>query len=129
MRRKIFMQETEGYLHALDGRIRIKSPRVKGAPHTARAVEHDLRKCPGITEVRTNPITGSVLVLYDAARLSCEEVLALLRAVECLPPSAPPRPQKEETVFGVETLGRELLKTVASSTAEVAVRRLVYALL
>jgi hypothetical protein len=123
------MQETASYLHALDGRIRVKSPRIKGAPHRARAVEQELRKCAGITEVKTNPITGSVLVLYDSGQLSGEEVLALLRAAGCLHQSVQLRVPREETAFPFNNLSRELLRTVASSTMEVAVRRLVHAIL
>ena len=123
------MQDTADYLHALEGRIRIRSPRVEGAPHTALAVEQELRKCAGVTEVKTNPIIGSVLVLYDSGQLSGEEVLALLRAVGCHHQSGQFRAPREETVFAFNDLSRELLRTVASSTMEIAVRRLVRAIL
>lgn len=93
------------------------------------AIEQELRKCAGITEVKTNPITGSVLVLYNSAQLSHEQVLALLQAVGCTQQSGQLRTHREDTVFGFNTLGHELLRTVASSTIEVAVRRLVHTIL
>jgi hypothetical protein len=44
-------QGTGTYLHALDGRIRVKSALVKRTPHKAAALEQQLRAHPGVTEV------------------------------------------------------------------------------
>jgi hypothetical protein len=117
------------YLHALDGRIRVKSPQVKGAPHKASALEQQLRMHSGLTEVTVNPVTGSILVLYDTQQLAQQHVFDLLRAVNCFPavttmPVSPlPVPKT------VAEFGQGLLRTVAMSTMEFAVQRLVYAIL
>jgi hypothetical protein len=37
------MVNTAAYLHTLDGRLRLKSASVKGAPEKAREVEHNLK--------------------------------------------------------------------------------------
>jgi copper chaperone CopZ len=117
------------YLHAVDGRIRIKSPTVKGAPQKAAEVEQLLRECDGISHVTTNPVTGSVLVLYDSQRLSSEDMLALLQKVGFLTESRRARTPTEEPVPALSEFGRGLLRTVAMSTMEFAVQRLVYAVL
>ena len=122
-------QGTGTYLHALDGRIRVKSAQLKGTPHKAAALEQQLRAHPGITEVSVNPITGSVLVLYDTQQLRQQQIFDLLRAVNCLPeittmPISMLPPPKTVAEFG-----QGLLRTVAMSTMEFAVQRLVYAIL
>ena len=122
-------QGTGTYLHALDGRIRVKSTLVKGAPHKAAALEQQLRTHSGITEVTANPITGSVLVRYDSQQLAQHQVFDLLRAVNCfpevteLPMSTLPPPKT------IAEFGQGLMRTVAMSTMEFAVQRLVYAIL
>ena len=126
-------QGTGTYLHALDGRIRVKSALVKRTPHKAAALEQQLRAHPGITEVTVNPITGSVLVLYDTQQLAQQQIFDLLRAVNCFPEvttmpismftSILPPPKT------VAEFGQGVLRMVAMSTMEFAVQRLVYAIL
>jgi copper chaperone CopZ len=122
-------QDTGIYLHALDGRIRVKSSNLKGASHKAAALEQQLRTHNGITEVTVNPITGSILVFYDTEQIAQQQIFDLLRAVNCLPegPMLPtlllPPPKT------VAEFGQGLLRTVAMSTMEFAVQRLVFAIL
>ncbi len=54
-----------GYLHSIEGRLRIKVPGVKRSPATAALIERQLGQQEAIREVRANPITGNVLVLYE----------------------------------------------------------------
>lgn len=122
-------QGTGLYLHALDGRIRVKSAIVKGAPHTAAALEQQLRAHAGITEVTANHITGSVLVLYDSQRLAQHQVFDLLRMVNCLSEATPTTVSLRPQAQTVAEFGHGLLRTVAMSTMEFAVQRLVYAIL
>jgi copper chaperone CopZ len=122
-------QGTGTYLHALDGRIRVKSALVKRTPHKAAALEQQLRAHPGVTEVTVNSITGSVLVLYDTQQLAQQQIFDLLRAVNCFPevttmPIARLPPPKTVAEFG-----QGLLRTVAMSPMEFAVQRLMYAIL
>src|SRR5581483_8185329 len=120
---------TGNYLHALDGRIRVKSACVKGAPHKAAALEQQLRTHPGVTEVTVNPVTGSVLVLYDTQQLVQHQIFDFLRAANCfsgvtaMPISILPPPKT------VAEFGQGLLRSIAMSTTEFAVQRLVYAIL
>ena len=66
------------YLHALDGRMRIKINAVKGSPATAAEITGYLLSSRGIDEVNANSITGNVLILYDTSQSSQEVILQLL---------------------------------------------------
>src|ERR671923_1535809 len=67
------------YLHVLDGRLRIKLPKVKGAPHRALAVEQLLLGLDGVTDVTANPTTGNVLVLFASAVIGQHDIIAALQ--------------------------------------------------
>ena len=68
------------YLHALEGRLRIKVPGVKGSASMAADVEELLASIDGIDTAEANPRTGNVLVLYDSDRLTQGDVIETLRA-------------------------------------------------
>ena len=55
------------YLHALEGRLRIKLSDVKGSSHDAREVARRMRGIRGVERATANPLTGNLLVVYDAA--------------------------------------------------------------
>lgn len=57
------------YVHAIEGRLRIKVPEVKRAPARAREIERQFAAMEGVHEVRANPDTGNVLFLYDPDRI------------------------------------------------------------
>jgi hypothetical protein len=71
------MHETEDR-HILDGRIRIKVPEVKGSPAMAGEIESQVAKLEGVTHVKANLLTGSVLVLFDAQVISQYQVFAVI---------------------------------------------------
>jgi copper chaperone CopZ len=120
---------TTSYLHALDGRLRIKSPVVKGAPEKARKIEQQIGSCTGIIEVTANPITGSVLVHYDPRELTQKELLDELLTLGCLHESHSFQVTHKEAASAQSEFGRDLVKTVVLSTLEFTVQRLVYALI
>ena len=72
--------ERHAFLHMLDGRLRIKVADVKGSHTGAALVEAELRELQGVNRVTANPLTGSVLVLYDPAQVGVEEIMEALRA-------------------------------------------------
>ena len=117
------------YVHALEGRLRIKSGMVKGSPQKAIEVKQQLKTQPGVTEVSTNPTTGSVLVLYDSHQIQQDDILDALRALGCLPARGELRTNTREETFVSQEFGQGLLRTVMISTMEFAVQRLVYALI
>ncbi len=113
------MYVASAYLHALDGRLRIKVAEVKGSPAKALEIESQLQRCDGINRVTANPTTGNVLVLYDPRRIKQSEIIGTLRALGCL----------KDTVAAQDGLSHELVKTVVRSTAEFALERLIYSVL
>src|SRR5947199_9531890 len=72
--------ERHSFLHMLDGRLRVKVADVKGSPTGAALVEAELGELQGVNRVSANPLTGSVLVLYDPAQVGVEEIMEALRA-------------------------------------------------
>ena len=118
------MRIASDYVHALDGRLRIKVAEVKGRPHVARFVEEQLRARAGVTEVTANPTTGNVLVLYEPARITQRDVVRALHALGCLrrPPSVAPATARRHAIVG------HVAQTVARATVEMALQRVVYAL-
>ncbi len=67
------------YFHAIDGRIRIHIPEIKGSVVKAREAEARLMGFGGIANVIANPITGNVLINYDPRRISQGDVFQTLR--------------------------------------------------
>jgi hypothetical protein len=57
------------YVHAIEGRLRIKVPEVKRSPARAREIERRFLAVEGIVEVSANPATGNVLFLYDPEKI------------------------------------------------------------
>jgi hypothetical protein len=65
-------------VHVLPGRVRLKVSPVKGDPALAQQVKTKLRGVSGVQEVRANPLTGSILLRVDLAKLPEAEALAPL---------------------------------------------------
>lgn len=66
------------YLHALNGRLRVKVPEVKGSEAQARAVQGRLESLYGIKAVHANPLTGNVLIYYHPEQITQAEILRIL---------------------------------------------------
>jgi hypothetical protein len=56
-------------VHAIPGRARFKFDQIKGDPERAEEIRERLSGIRGIHRVETNPLTGSVLAIYDSAAL------------------------------------------------------------
>jgi hypothetical protein len=67
------------YLHNVPGRLRVKTPQVKGNEARAEEVRRMLLTIVGVSDVCINTITGSILVKYDADRANHRELLEALR--------------------------------------------------
>jgi hypothetical protein len=65
-------------VHAMPGRVRLKVDKVKGNAAFAQKAQDKLGQMPGIKRVEAQPVTGSVLVYYDAAALLADGALAAL---------------------------------------------------
>jgi len=118
------MQAESTYVHALEGRLRIKVAGVKGSPSGASRVEVGLRSVGGVREVLANPMTGNVLVLYDPA-ITCQgDIVAALRALGCLPyknPTGDLAPERHLLV--------RVARAVAQAATEAALQQALIALL
>ncbi len=57
------------------GRVRVRHPALRKAAVAAEARAR-LEKEEGITGVEVNTVTGSALILYDAGKLSRDELIA-----------------------------------------------------
>ena len=56
-------------VHAMPGRVRLRISKVRGNPAFAQKAQDKLGRVPGIKRVEVKPLTGSVLIFYDAAAL------------------------------------------------------------
>lgn len=56
-------------VHAIPGRLRLKVDKVKDDPAFAQKAEDTLGQVSGIERVEAKPLTGSVLLYYDLAKL------------------------------------------------------------
>jgi P-type Ca2+ transporter type 2C len=63
------------YLHSTPGRMRIRVPDRRGDECFSHHVERELGRNPGITQVQANPLTGSVLILFDPQRVDDRQIL------------------------------------------------------
>ena len=111
------------YLHALEGRLRIKIECVKGSPDAAEEVETLLASIDGIERATANPSTGNVLVLYNPARLTQGEILELLRDAGLV---------RERSAGHAHRVGIEpqtLANAIVRSSVEYALQRLLTALI
>lgn len=66
------------YFHAIDGRMRLGIPGVKGSWAKAQELKDRIIHYQGINDVRPNPTTGNVLIIYDPQRVSQYDILKSL---------------------------------------------------
>jgi copper chaperone CopZ len=117
------------YIHALNGRIRIKVIQLKGSPQRALEVEEQLRGVEGVRFVKANPTTGSVLIRYDPDQIEQQVVLGALQSLDCLRGGEVVWTGARNRSQVLDGLGGSLAETLVRTTMELAVQRLVSALL
>ncbi len=66
------------YFHAIDGRMRLGIPGVKGSWAKAQELKNRIIHYRGINDVSPNPTTGNVLIVYDPKKVSQREILESL---------------------------------------------------
>lgn len=123
------MNVASAYVHALDGRLRIKLAEVKGSPVKALEIETRLQKSNGIHHVKANPTTGNVLILYDPHRIGQQEILDTLRALGYLKENGDAQTVMREAALARPKLGEALAETLVRSTMELALQGLIRALI
>lgn len=76
-------------VHSLPGRARLRLDASHDRASILDAIERELGSTPGVREVRTNPLTGSILVVYDSDKAQPLQSHELYReASEPAPPAA-----------------------------------------
>ncbi|HEV8712727.1 MAG TPA: hypothetical protein VGX03_07875 [Candidatus Binatia bacterium] len=65
-------------VHAIPGRIRLKVAQVRKNPALASEIQTRLATVHGIRQVEVNPLTGSVLMLYEAQDVASSDSLRTL---------------------------------------------------
>lgn len=75
------------YIHSVPGRLRVKSPLVKGNQAAIRKVEELLNPIEGVISVFGNKITGSIIVVYDWKAVTSDTIIDLLKTEGYFEPS------------------------------------------
>jgi hypothetical protein len=66
------------YFHNVPGRLRVKIPILKGRPAGIKAVEDLLLNLAGTEHLKTNSLTGSVVINYDPGLLNAQQIIQVL---------------------------------------------------
>lgn len=117
------------YIHALEGRLRIRIPRVKGAAGEAQEVERHLRQFTGVENVSANPVTGNVLILYNPRLIEQGRIFSFLREKGYLTQPHPGGARANNPASAHQGPVEKVTATVAATLMEVALSRLVGALI
>jgi copper chaperone CopZ len=117
------------YVHALEGRLRIKIPKVKGAAGRAQEVERHLRQFSGVEEVSANPTTGNVLILYDPRLTEQGQIFSSLQEKGYLTQPNSGGNRANNPAADPQGVVEKVTATVAATLMEVALSRLVGALI
>ncbi len=123
------MKVSTDYLHALEGRIRIKVPEIKGSPAKADELEKQVQWHSGIHFIKANPTTGNVLIYYDSQQTAQTNILQTLYELGYLRQTAARGLAAPEPSADGNSLVNVVLNSVAQSMMEMALTRLVTALI
>jgi hypothetical protein len=67
-------------MHHLPGRLRLRSPALKGNSLASEEARANLAAINGVTSAAANPTTGSLLLQYDPATVAPERIIHVLAA-------------------------------------------------
>jgi copper chaperone CopZ len=123
------MQVGTDYIHALEGRLRIKVPEIKGSPVRAGELEKRVKWQPGIDYIKANPTTGNVLVYYDSEKIGQKRILKAMQESGYLQFSNSQAPTPAGSQEAKTSIMENLVASVAQSIMEVALTRLVTAII
>lgn len=110
------------YIHAIEGRLRIKVPVIQGSGVNAATIKGALEQLSGIRFVKANPTTGNVLVLFDPQELTQQEIIDRLIELKAF----------ERRIgwhsSGAGRLSGRIAETLMQSAVEIALERVILAL-
>jgi len=61
--------------HVSPGRVRLKVPHAKRNPELATTLDQRLSAVQGVTQVETSLLTGSIVILFDAAEAALDDIM------------------------------------------------------
>ncbi len=93
--------------HSVEGRIRLKVKHGKGAPEVLNAVAEKFRGLPGVERIDTNPVTGTVVLIYDPDRHG-EFMGHVERSVGRPLPAEPPKTDIDKRADAISSEGEYL---------------------
>jgi hypothetical protein len=117
------------YVHSVNGRLRIKIPELKGNPMKAQEIENRFDLMTGMQQVSANPITGSLLFIYDPHLLKQEEIFAVLKELGYFPDHSGRETSFLSSASATNGVVEKVTATLASGLMEIALTRLVGALI
>lgn len=123
------MNRSASYVHALNGRLRLKIPELKGNSLKAQEIEQQFNLMTGIRQMTANPVTGSLLFIYDPHLLKQEEICAVLRELGYFRDHSGGHFGLLDSAAGTHGVVEKITTTLASGLMEVALTRLVGALI
>jgi len=67
------------FVHDVPGRLRVKIKYLKNNPYRLETLRQQL-KAPGVYKVRTNALTGSIVIEYDPLTIDTKSLIAIFNA-------------------------------------------------
>lgn len=67
------------YIHGVPGRLRVKTPVVRGSQYKAEEVQQLLKTIRGIMSVTARTLTGSLVISYDPTIINQKEIVEFLK--------------------------------------------------
>ncbi len=67
------------YIHGIPGRLRVKTPVIRGNEYKAEEVRLLLRVVRGVLSVSANILTGSLIISYDPTIVTQKEIVDFLK--------------------------------------------------
>jgi len=123
------MNRAASFVHALTGRLRLKIPEIKGDPMKAQEMENQFNLLTGMQQVSANPVTGSLLLIYDPHLLKQKEIFAFLKELGYFRDSSGRQVTFLTSAHGNQGVVEKITTKLASGLMEVALTRLVTALI
>ena len=117
------------YVHHTPGRLRIKSPLLKRNPQEAAHAIGLVKSQEGVVSCTVNTVTGSMLILYEQARLQSETLLLALVDRGYIESPNAIRPADRSLQKTLSNVGELVIKSMAMAVLEQIARRSALALM
>lgn len=110
------------YIHHVPGRLRIKSPHMKGNHSNAQTALALAQAVDGVTSAEVNALTGSIVIRFDVATVKPISIIGALERGGVIVQSAA-RPMSDEAAGVVNQFGQVLGKALVGALIERVIER------